>query len=108
VSDWCARLHERRRSIARAARRAVDRSVVDRLARQLTRDAPRAIEHATRLVDTFEVRTRAVDPARTLARGWSVTRDADGRIVRSIADVRAGAQLVTTVNDGALRSTVDE
>jgi exodeoxyribonuclease VII large subunit len=86
----------------------VDRSVVDRLARQLTRDAPRAIEHATRLVDTFEVRTRAVDPARTLARGWSVTRDADGRIVRSIADVRAGAQLVTTVNDGALRSTVDE
>jgi exodeoxyribonuclease VII large subunit len=108
VTDWCARLHDRRRSIASAARRAVDRSVVDRLARQLARDAPRAIDHATRLVDTFEVRTRAVDPARTLARGWSITRDADGRIVRSATDVRPGAHLVTTVKDGAVRSTVDD
>lgn len=108
VTDWCVRLHERRRSIARAARRAVDRSVVDRLARQLARDAPRAIDHATRLVDTFEVRSRAVDPARTLARGWSITRDADGRIVRSSRDVQPGAQLVTTLNDGTVRSTVDD
>ncbi|HEX4821111.1 MAG TPA: exodeoxyribonuclease VII large subunit [Acidimicrobiales bacterium] len=108
VGDWCTRLHDRRRSIARAALRAVDRSVVDRLARQLARDAPRAIDRATRLVNTLEVRTRAVDPARTLARGWSITRDADGHIVRSTGDVRPGVQLVTTVNDGTLRSTVDD
>jgi len=107
VSEWRARLQDRRRSIARAALRAVDRSVVDRLARQLARDAPRVVEHAARAVDNVETRVRALDPARTLARGWSITRDAEGRLVRSTTDVQSGAALVTTIADGVVRSTVD-
>ena len=108
VSQWCARLHDRRRSIARAAMRAVDRSVVDRLARQLARDAPRVLDHATRTVDNIETRVRAYDPARTLARGWSITRDADGRLVRSASDAPRGTILVTSLADGVVRSTVDD
>ena len=108
VSEWCARLHDRRRAIARAALRAVDAAVVDRLARQLARDAPRALDHAIRVVDNVETRVRALDPARTLARGWSITRDGDGRLVRSVADAPPGHALVTTLADGTVRSTVDE
>ena len=107
VAEWCARLHDRRRAIARAALRAVDTTVIDRLARQLARDAPRALDHATRLVDNVETRARALDPARTLARGWSITRDADGRLIRSMNDAPTGTRLVTTVADGVVRSTVD-
>ncbi len=47
------------------------------------------------------------DPARTLARGWSLTRTADGRLVRSPDDVTAGDHLHTRVADGEIRSTVD-
>ncbi|MEY2423441.1 MAG: exodeoxyribonuclease large subunit [Acidimicrobiaceae bacterium] len=107
VAEWCGRLHDRRRSIARAALRAVDRSVIDRMATQLTRQSPRALDHATRVIDGVEVRVRALDPARVLARGWSITRDRDGRLVRAVGDVAAGAGLVTTVADGVVRSTVD-
>jgi exodeoxyribonuclease VII large subunit len=107
VADWCARLHDRRRSIARAALRAVDASVVDRMALQLVRRAPRVLDHATRTVDGVEHRVRALDPARTLARGWSITRDGDGRLVRSTTQVAPGTPIVTTVSDGTVRSTVD-
>ena len=48
-----------------------------------------------------------LDPARTLARGWSITRDAQGRVVRSASAVGPGDRLVTTVADGEVRSTVD-
>lgn len=106
VSEWCARLHERRRSIARAALRAVDSSVVDRVSVSLARRAPRALDHAERAVDAVEARVRALDPARVLARGWSITRDGDGRVVRSAVDVSPGTDLVTTVAEGEIRSTV--
>lgn len=48
---------------------------------------------------------RAHDPRSALARGWSITRTADGRAVAA-ADVRSGDMLVTRVFDGIINSTV--
>ncbi|MEY2452075.1 MAG: exodeoxyribonuclease large subunit [Acidimicrobiaceae bacterium] len=107
VTNWCNRLHDRRRAIARAAMRAVDPAVVDRLALQLGRQAPRAMDRATRTIEGVESRVRALDPARVLARGWSITRDSDGRLVRASSDVSPGTRLVTTLADGTVGSTVD-
>jgi exodeoxyribonuclease VII large subunit len=107
VADWYAHLHERRRAIARAALRAVDPAKLDRLAAQLAQRSPRAVDRAERLVDHVETRVRALDPARVLARGWSITRDEHGRLLRSAHDAPAGAKLVTTFADGVVRSTVD-
>jgi exodeoxyribonuclease VII large subunit len=107
VSEWYARLHDRRRSIVRAALRAVDTTTLDRLSGQLAQRAPRAIDRATRVVDHVETRVRALDPERVLARGWSITRDEHGRLLRSATDAAPGAKLVTTVADGVIRSTVD-
>jgi exodeoxyribonuclease VII large subunit len=81
--------------------------VIDRLARQLERQSPRALDHATRVIDGVETRVRALDPARVLARGWSITRDGNGQLVRSTGDVASGARLVTTLSDGTIASTVD-
>ena len=50
---------------------------------------------------------RALDPARILARGWSITCLADGTLVRSVADVAPGDPLVTQVAGGTVTSTVD-
>jgi exodeoxyribonuclease VII large subunit len=82
----------------------------DRLARAseaVVRRAPRALDGAARHLDALTARVRAHDPARTFARGWTITRDSDGRAVRRAADVRPGAALVTTFGDGTVHSRVE-
>ncbi len=51
-------------------------------------------------------RSRAHDPAIALARGWSITRGADGRVLRSADEVDVGEELHTTLAGGTVRSTV--
>jgi exodeoxyribonuclease VII large subunit len=75
-------------------------------AQRLANRAPRAAAVASRRVDGIEAQVRALDPARTLARGWSITRDARGTVVRSAAQVAPGDRLVTTVADGEVTSEV--
>jgi exodeoxyribonuclease VII large subunit len=48
----------------------------------------------------------AYDYERQLERGYSVTRDETGRVVRSVDDVAPGASVVTRVGDGEMTSTV--
>jgi exonuclease VII large subunit len=66
----------------------------------------RAVARAERRVDHADTRRALLDPARTLARGWSITRTGDGRVVRSIVDVVDGADLETLVGDGTIASRV--
>ncbi|HKE77462.1 MAG TPA: exodeoxyribonuclease VII large subunit [Acidimicrobiales bacterium] len=75
-------------------------------AARLSARAPRAVAAADRRLAGLEAQVRALDPARTLARGWSITRDAQGRVVRSPVDVSPGDHLVTTVAEGELHSEV--
>ena len=50
----------------------------------------------------------AYDPRRQLARGWTLTRTADGRLVRQASGLARGDVLVTTFVDGSSTSTVSE
>ncbi|HAQ23734.1 MAG TPA: exodeoxyribonuclease VII large subunit [Acidimicrobiaceae bacterium] len=69
--------------------------------------APTALldRHGDRL-DSAESHLRALDPARILARGWSITRQSDGALVRSVDGIVAGTTLLTTLVDGRVTSTV--
>jgi exodeoxyribonuclease VII large subunit len=49
---------------------------------------------------------RVLGPDATLRRGYSITRDKKGRIVRSIARVKRGIRLRTRVTDGDIESEV--
>jgi exodeoxyribonuclease VII large subunit len=89
----------------RAHLRAHDHAVATAGARLVQR-SPRLLVTATRDLDAIEAQVRALDPQRVLARGWSITRTTGGRIVRSAHEVAAGDELVTTVADGSVRSTV--
>ncbi|MGV3760197.1 MAG: exodeoxyribonuclease VII large subunit [Actinomycetota bacterium] len=84
---------------AAAALAGAEQRLVNRL--------PRVLDDAERVISSTEARVRALDPQRALARGWSITTGADGRAVRSTADVRPGERLVTRLADGEVRSTVD-
>ena len=48
----------------------------------------------------------AYDYQRQLERGYSVTRDADGAVVRSVEAAEPGATLLTELADGRIASVV--
>lgn len=66
------------------------------------------LDTADRRIEALEGRVRLLDPVNTMARGWSVTRTADGRTVRSTADLAHGESMVTTLADGTVTSTVSD
>jgi len=101
------RLRHRAAARGRAGARDAQRALVARqqaiigAARRTTRDAARRL-------DANEVRLRALDPRHVLERGYSITRDGAGAVIRSAASVTSDAILVTEVADGTIRSRVEE
>jgi exodeoxyribonuclease VII large subunit len=62
----------------------------------------------SRRLDASEARLRALDPARVLDRGYTITRDRDGRVVKRAAPLSTGDRLVTEFADGTAASVVHE
>ena len=89
-----------------AAGRAAER--IDARSARVASLARGRLREVSARVDVYAARSAAADPTRLLARGWSLTRTADGRLVRSVTDVAAGTGLVTTLADGEVHSTVEE
>ena len=90
-----------------AARRRVDqRPALDHLHHRLHRAAGLHFHQRVRLVDSIDRELAAVDPRRVLQRGYSLTIDAAGNVIRSIRDVRGGDVMQTHVADGSIHSVV--
>ncbi|MFM7745754.1 MAG: exodeoxyribonuclease VII large subunit [Actinomycetota bacterium] len=103
-----ARLLERAGGIRTMAVGAVERANT-RLAlvtQQIVTRPGAILSSAERNLSVFDARTRLLDPVNTMARGWSITRAADGSTLRSTKQVKEGETLVTTVADGTITSTV--
>ena len=58
----------------------------------------------SRRLMTWEIDLVRADPAAMLARGWSITRTADGALVREVADAPTDTVLHTQVADGVVVS----
>lgn len=71
-----------------------------------TRAARSRFVHAGADIEHLRHRVRALSPAGTLARGYAVVQTADGRVVRSPADVSDGDQIRLRVDGGAIAATV--
>ena len=59
-------------------------------------------------VDALADRVRLLDPVNTMARGWSITRNANGQTIRDVSKLKSGDKLVTTFANGSASSTVQE
>ncbi|HEV3328129.1 MAG TPA: exodeoxyribonuclease VII large subunit, partial [Acidimicrobiales bacterium] len=119
-----------RRHLAVVGRHRLERAddALATAASAAARHAPRAVARAT---TTLAVQTRrlgplahhrlamaaegtasrrsllaAYDPDRLLARGWSITTDASGAVLRSVVGLDAGTVLVTRLAHGVARSSV--
>jgi exodeoxyribonuclease VII large subunit len=72
------------------------------------RTRPRtALERQSQKLMMHAASVRLLDPATTMARGWSITRDSSGNVVRSISDIKKGDTVVTALADGSITSTVE-
>ncbi|MCB0998386.1 MAG: exodeoxyribonuclease VII large subunit [Acidimicrobiales bacterium] len=102
------RLHQRVERLVAGARRAVDRAETALgVASTSLRRAPGRLDPEARHLDAVAERVRLLDPATTMARGWSITRTADGRTVRDAAELTPGTELVTQFARGSARSRVE-
>ncbi|MEM8621160.1 MAG: exodeoxyribonuclease VII large subunit [Actinomycetota bacterium] len=123
LDDRARRISERTRAAVERADQRLDRrvaavghrptAVLDRATQQLDTIAARIstrpaelLDHQLSRLDLLDARRAAVDPAVQLARGWTITRHTDGRVVRSTHEVHAGDELLTTTIDGTVHSAV--
>ncbi len=79
-----------------------------RLAEHIAGRAAGRLREAAAALDGVERLTHQLAPDRTLERGFSVTRDGDGAIVREPAQVRAGERIISQLAGGRLLSRVEE
>jgi len=70
--------------------------------------APQRLDPELRHLDGLAGRVRLLDPVHTMARGWTITRTADGRTVRSAGELQPGDELITTFATGTAHSRVEE
>ncbi len=71
----------------------------------IAREPNRALDRASRHLDSLHRHVGALDPARVLARGWSITRTVEGSLVRHPDDAPPGTTLVTRLAEGTVTST---
>ncbi len=113
ISAWIADARAHLAALQRALRLL---SPANQLARQREKmlDLSRRLTTAqmnllalTRLrLEGLRARLEGIGPAATLARGYAIVRRADGKLLRSVSDARAGDALRVTVSDGEFRARV--
>lgn len=62
---------------------------------------------ATHSLKSASDRLRLLDPVNTMARGWSITRDANGKAIRGVSALKQGQVITTSFADGDATSTVE-
>jgi exodeoxyribonuclease VII large subunit len=111
------RLGEARRGLDAAARRlaaaaprlvARHRPAPEVLGRRLAAIAGARLREVRAVVEGFERLCAELAPERVLERGFSITRDAAGRILTRPEHVRPGDEVTTRLAGGSLRSRVEE
>ena len=72
----------------------------------MTEFPSRRLEIAQQQFHRVEVMIRLLGPDATLRRGYSITTDTAGKIIRSVSNVSTGASVRTRVSDGTFDSEV--
>jgi exodeoxyribonuclease VII large subunit len=83
-------------------------AAVDASERALSSAGGRLARAEVRRLDASAARLRALDPARVLERGYTITRNRDGRVVKRAAGVSTGDRFVTEFADGTAAGVVHE
>ncbi len=85
-----------------------DRQRIDGLTGRLGRAARRHLDRQGARLAIARTGLLAVSPQATLARGFAIVRDAQGRVIRSVAQVRPAAAIAIQLQDGIFDAQVSE
>ena len=83
-----------------------DRQQVDALAARLVAGLNRGLDRRRGRLAVAAAELSAVSPLATLARGFAIVRDAEGRLIRSVAQARPGTPITIQLGDGAFEAQV--
>lgn len=110
VSSFLVDLQDTAASIASSTRTALHRSRTRlTLSTERLRTLPvNSLERQRQRIMLANQKVQLLDPVATLARGWSITRDLRGHVIRDLTSVSRGEEIVTTVHGGTVRSTITE
>ncbi|MEJ6779538.1 MAG: exodeoxyribonuclease VII large subunit, partial [Akkermansiaceae bacterium] len=74
----------------------------------LERAGENALQHATERLQSLTSLIRTLGPESTFARGFSITLDAEGNIIKDVSGVKQGELLTSKFAQGELKSRVEE
>ena len=108
LRELVERLERQRTSLARCARRSLDREAqrVTLLGERLRRAPALAVERRSALLERQAARLRALSPRATLGRGYAIVRKGEA-IVRAPGEVEAGDAIDVEVAEGRFGARVD-
>lgn len=88
---------------------AVQRQALHELTRRLREGARQSVANHRQRLQVSDTRLRLLAPQQVLARGFSITRDAEtGEVLRDAKRLRAGQKVRTTLRHGEFTSQVPE
>ena len=80
---------------------------VSSLSEELNENMQDKLEYLNREIKARADQLEALNPRRVLKRGYSISTNADGKVISNIKDVKEGESIVTTLNNGVIVSTVN-
>jgi exodeoxyribonuclease VII large subunit len=89
--------------------RIASRHMVERLNRtgdRLTRSMDHRLEQSRALLAAHSARLDALSPLRVLGRGYAVARDAEGKVLKRVAQLPSGKEFLLRVSDGEVNGRV--
>ncbi len=98
----------RRLGLSVAGRFARDLAFIGDVPDRLARAVRNPLRGAGQELSGLDARLQALDPVKILARGWSITRRADGSVVKSAGALAGGDEIVTQLADGEVSSSVSD
>ncbi|MCD6041849.1 MAG: xseA, partial [Burkholderiales bacterium] len=100
VDGWARRL------LHPAARLRAHRELVLQLQARLAFALSHCVHRSQARLERLQASLGSLDPGAVLARGYSITRDASGEVLRDAARVGEGSRISTTLARGSLESEV--
>ena len=81
---------------------------IEDLKEQLYESIKDRINELSKDIKARENQLEALNPKKVLKRGYSISANKDGQVIKSIKDVKKGEKITTTLCDGTITSTIEE
>ena len=81
---------------------------VSSLSEELNESIKDKLDYLNRELKARKDQLEALNPKKVLDRGYSISVDKDGRVIKSVKDVKVGEEITTSMKDGTIISTVEK